>query len=49
MIVNKERVRSLRRRPGKGLILTLSTGKELVVGPSYVDQVAQAMNVHRSR
>ena len=49
VIVNKERVRSLRRRAGKGLILTLSTGKELVVGPSYVDQVAQAMNVHRSR
>lgn len=49
VIVNMERVRGLRRRTGKGFILTLSTGKELVVGPSYVDQVTQSMKIQRSR
>jgi len=47
--VNLGRVRRLRGRTGKGAILTLPTGKELVVGPSYVDQVTQSMKIQRSR
>lgn len=49
VIVNLERVRSLRRRAGKGLILSLATGKELAVGPSYVDKVSELMKVRRWR
>lgn len=48
-IVNLERVRSLRRRTGKGLVLTLVTGKELRVGPSYVERITDLMKVRKWR
>lgn len=49
VIVNLGRVRGLRRRAGKGLMLSLATGKELAVGPSYVDKMSELMKVKRWR
>lgn len=45
VIVNLTFVRGMRRRAGRKLTLTLVDGKEITVGPSYVEQVSKIMNV----
>lgn len=46
VIISLDRVRGL-RRAGRGLTLTLTTGKELSVGPRYVERLSDAMKVRR--
>ncbi|MGH8573458.1 MAG: LytR/AlgR family response regulator transcription factor [Gammaproteobacteria bacterium] len=48
-IVNLQRVRSLRRRGRRGLSLTLQSGRQVAVGPSYADVVLEAVNAKRWR
>ena len=48
-IVNLGHIRSFRRRPGKGLTLTLADGRAILVGPSYVQTVMEAANLRRWR
>ncbi|MNE84087.1 CO-responsive transcriptional regulator RcoM [compost metagenome] len=45
VIVNLAFVRGVRRRTGRKLALTLSNGREVTVGPSYVDRVSQIMSI----
>lgn len=45
IIVNLAFVRGMRRRGGRKLTLSLADGREITVGPSYVDQVSQVMNI----
>ena len=45
IIVNLAFVRGMRRRDGRKLVLSLESGKELLVGPSYADRVTQVMNI----
>lgn len=45
VIVNRDFVRGVRRRQGRKLVLTLTDGRELQVGPSHVDRVSAAMQV----
>jgi DNA-binding LytR/AlgR family response regulator len=46
-IVNLSRVRSLRRRTCRGFSVILLSGREIAVGPSYVDAVLSAINAKR--
>ncbi|WP_150131381.1 LytR/AlgR family response regulator transcription factor [Caulobacter mirabilis] len=45
VIVNLTFVRGMRRRAGRKLVLTLVDGREILVGPSYSDQISQAMSI----
>jgi DNA-binding LytR/AlgR family response regulator len=45
VIVNLSFVRGMRRRSGRKLVLTLTDGKEILVGPSHIDRVTLAMKV----
>jgi len=45
VIVNLAFVRGMRRSGGRKLTLSLADGKEIAVGPSYIDQVSQSMNI----
>lgn len=45
VIVNLRFVRGMRRRGGRKLILNLTDGKEILVGPSHVDRVTTAMKI----
>lgn len=49
MIVNLGYIRGLRRRSGKGLVMTLTNGGEVAVGPSYVKPVTEAVRLKRWR
>lgn len=45
VIVNLTFVRGVRRSAGRKLTLSLAGGKEIAVGPSYIDQISQAVNI----
>lgn len=49
MLVNAERVRTLRRPGKKGLSLVLQTGVQVTVGRGYVADVLEALNARRWR
>jgi len=44
-IVNLTFVRGMRRRGGRKLTLSLANGKEIAVGPSYLDQISKSVNI----
>ncbi len=48
-IVHLHRVRGLRRRGRRGLSLTLQSGRQVAVGPSYAEVVLEAVNARRWR
>lgn len=45
VIVNLGFIRGMRRRGGRKLVLTLISGKEITVGPSYSDRISSRMHV----
>lgn len=49
IIVNLAFVRGMRRHAARKLVLTLTDGREIMVGPSYADALSQAMNIKRWR
>jgi len=46
-IVNLERVRSLRRRGPRAMSLIMQSGRQVPIGPSYLETVLQAINAKR--
>jgi two-component system LytT family response regulator len=46
-IVNLQKVRSVRRRGPRAMALIMQSGKQIAIGPSYLDQVLKAMNLKR--
>lgn len=48
-MVNLSSVRRLKRRSGRALALVLSSGRQIAVGPKYVDSVLDAINAKRWR
>lgn len=49
MIVNLGYVRGLRRRSGRSLVMTLTNGREVPVGPAYVNHIAEIVRLKRWR
>lgn len=45
VIVNLGFVRGMRRRAGRKLVLSMTDGKEFVVGPSHYERVMKSMNI----
>lgn len=46
-IINLERVRSMRRRGPRAMALIMQSGKQVAIGPSYLEKVLMAVNGRR--
>lgn len=46
-IINLERVRSLRRRSPRAMSLIMNSGKQVAIGPSYLETVLETVNARR--